>query len=342
MEEDLIRRKAELILGGAVKVPRDWRSPVRISRSTAGPGAGSRGLVFRFSGMRVKKPISTDEGEFHLEPYEGGLRLLREGEVFLDPVDIEPVIYHSPGQAFFNLDQRCDFRCLFCASPNLGVDATKGLTPESITEMVVEASQREDFVSVALTSGVVGGIAETVERMARTVEMIRARLPWVTIGVEPYVDDEEQLWRLRDAGADEMKLNIETPDPDIFAKTCPDLDYEAIHRMIGAAVEIFGIGKVSSNIIIGLGETDEQVAEGIQRLASLGCAAGIRPLKVNDINRTALEEVLGPLPEVGPERLIRLAKVQKAILEENGLDSRTFSTMCFECGCCDLVPFRDF
>lgn len=342
MEEDLIRRKAELILGGWVKTPSDWRPPVRISRSTAGPGAGTRGLVFRFGGMRVKKPISNEVGEFELQPYDGGLRLLRDGEVFIDPVEIEPVIYHSPGQAFFNLDQRCDFRCLFCSSPSLGVEATKNLTPESITEMVVEASERDDFVSVALTSGVVGSVAATVERMVTTVSLIRERLPWVTIGVEPYLDSVDQIWDLRDAGADEMKINVETPDADIFAKTCPDLDYDNIHRMIEAAVEVFGRGKVSSNIIIGLGETDAQVLEEVRRLAEMGCAAGIRPLKVNDLNRTALENVLGTLEEVDADRLIRLAKGQKRILEENGLDSRTFSTMCFECGCCDLVPFRDF
>ncbi len=342
MEEDMIQRKAELILGGAVRVPQDWRPPVRISRSTAGPGAGTRGLVFRFSGMRVKKPISTDEGEFQLEPYEGGLRLLRDGEVFIEQVEIEPVIFHSPGQAFFNLDQRCDFRCLFCASPSLGVEATKNLTPESITDMVVEASERDDFVSVALTSGVVGSVAATVDKMVRTVSLIRERLPWVTIGVEPYVDNEDQIWELRDAGADEMKINVETPNAEIFAKVCPDLDYENIRRMIEAAVEIFGRGKVSSNIIIGLGETDEQVLEEVRRLAEIGCAAGIRPLKVNDINRSALEGVLGALKVVDADRLIRLAHGQKRILEENGLDTRTFSTMCFECGCCDLVPFRDF
>ncbi len=342
MEEDMIRRKAELILGGAVRTPQDWRPPVRISRSTAGPGAGTRGLVFRFSGMRVKKPISSEDGEFELQPYDGGLRILRDGEVFIDPVEIEPVIYHSPGQAFFNLDQRCDYHCLFCTSPSLGTEATKNLTPESISDMVAEASERDDFVSVALTSGVVGSVEATVERMVRTVSLIRERIPWVTIGVEPYVENEEQLWDLRDAGADEMKINIETPDADIFAKVCPELDHANIHRMIEAAVDIFGRGKVSSNIIIGLGESDEQVIEEVRRLADIGCAAGLRPLKVNDSNRSVLENALGTLNDVDADRLIRLGREQKSILEEHGLDTRTYSTMCFECGCCDLVPFKDF
>ncbi len=342
MEEDLIRRKAELILGGEVRVPSGHRLPVRISRSTAGPGAGSRGIVLSFHGMRVKKPICTEGGDFELVPVEDGLRLDRGGEPFIERVDLEPVIYHSPGQAFFNLDQRCEFHCLFCTSPSLGVEATKGLTPESIAEMVAEAAEREDFVSAALTSGVAGGIGETVERMARTVELIKGKVPWATVGTEPYVDSEEQLLRLRDAGADEMKINIETSDESIFRKVCPDLDRDLLHRMIEAAVDIFGRGKVSSNIIIGLGESDGSVVEEMERLAAMGCAPGLRPLKVNDSNHGPLEEALGPLPELDADRLLRLSREQKRVMDAHGLDSRTFSTMCFECGCCDLVPFRDF
>ena len=69
MEEDLILAKAELISGGAVRLPKGYRPPVRFSRSTAGPGAGKRSLVFSFSGMRVKKAIS-DDGEFLYDPSE--------------------------------------------------------------------------------------------------------------------------------------------------------------------------------------------------------------------------------------------------------------------------------
>jgi len=36
-----------------------------------------------------------------------------------------------------------------------------------------------------------------------------------------------------------------------------------------------------------------------------------------------------------------LAKMQKKKLLEYGLDTRDCRTMCLECTCCDLVPFRD-
>ena len=121
MEEDLILAKATLATGGAVLIPKDYRVPVRISRSTAGPGAGARSVVFSFGGMRVKKPISTESGEFAFDPENRTLS--KDGKVLAKDVTIIPVGFHCPEQAFFNLDQRCMFDCLFCSSPLLERDA---------------------------------------------------------------------------------------------------------------------------------------------------------------------------------------------------------------------------
>ena len=104
MEEDLILAKAELISGGAVSVPKGYRFPVRLSRSTAGPGAGNRSVVFSFNGMRVKKSVS-DDGEFCFDPEMNVIS--RDGGIVAMDVSIVPVAFHCPEQAFFNLDQRC-------------------------------------------------------------------------------------------------------------------------------------------------------------------------------------------------------------------------------------------
>jgi len=44
---------------------------------------------------------------------------------------------------------------------------------------------------------------------------------------------------------------------------------------------------------------------------------------------------------VTPERLVHLSQEVKMILSLNGLSTRTYGTMCHECTCCDIVPFRD-
>lgn len=340
MEKDL-NRKARLILGGDVLIPKDFEIPVRISRSTAGPGAGKRSLVFAFDGMRVKKSISYDEGEFELRDDGGRLSIWNDGRVFIDEVRILPVVYHSPEQAFFNLDQRCIFRCVFCASPLLGVDATKDLTDDKIVSMIRSAERVSEIPSVALTSGVVGSVRETVDRMASCVRRLRREFPDKIIGVEPYVDSEEQIRQLKDAGADEIKINRETARDDIFRKVCPDLDRQRIFEMLEHSVRVFGKGHVASNVIYGMGESDDDVVGEMEMLASAGCIPGLRALKINDANRENLVRILGELEPVTPERMVRLAEEQKIIMERHGLDTNTFRTMCFACQCCDIVPFRD-
>ena len=340
MEEDL-RKKSELILGGAVSLPEGFVLPVRVSRSTAGPGAGSEAIVFRFGRMRVKKAVTYGLADFELRDVDGRLSIWREGSLFLDDVTIEPVGFHAPQQAFFNLDPRCMFHCVYCNSPDLGKDSFKGLTPESIVEMMDSSPQRYAFTGVAFTSGVYGSIQATVDNFCRCVSAVKKAYPELPIGVEPYVDSMEQVDMLHEAGADEIKINIETAVKELFDKACPDLDYDSTFDMLVHAVGVFGKGKVCSNLIYGLGESDDDIRNAMERLASMGVMANLRPLRLSSINRDRMTSVFGELEPITPERMKRLALMQMEIFSKYGLSPDTMHTMCFACRCCDLIPFSD-
>lgn len=345
MEENVsspAMKKAMLIAGGPVLIPEDFKLPFHPSRSTAGPGAGKVSIVFSFEGLRVKKEISREHGEFELVRSDQGLSLWREGRVFVEKVEIQPTIFHSPEQAFFNLDTDCIYDCKFCSSRKLDKRIVKNLDLDRIVDLVLKASERKDFKAVAFTSAVVDSPSKSVGRMCYVITRVREQLdPSIPIGVEPYVGSFDDIDRLRAAGADEIKINIETYDRTIFQKICGKLDFDWIMKAIGYAAQIFGVGRVCSNIIIGLGETDENVLEGVDALARIGCVATLRPLRVNDLNRRALEEAIGPLQPVKPERMIRLAEEQRMIFDLYDLDPRSFRTMCHSCTCCDIVPYID-
>ena len=342
MEEDLIvKKKAELVLGGGIRLPQGFVLPYRVSRSTAGPGAGSSAAVLSFGGHRVKKSISYDSGEFELVDSGGILSLNRNGAPFLDEVRFEPVVYHCPEQAFFNLDPKCIFNCAFCVSPLLSGDLDKRLSDEDIVRMTKEAVAEYDIVSVSLTSGVFGSIDETVDRLLSCVSKLRADLPGLPIGVEPYVTKKEHVRALKDAGATEIKLNIQSPNGAIFKKVCPELDRDNIVEMLLCSVDVFGAGKVTSNMIYGMGETDEEIEEMTEFLCSKGVIPTFRALRTNPVNRDHLMSAIGRQPPADAERAIRLAKMQKDKLAAHGLDTRGCRTMCLECTCCDIVPFRD-
>jgi len=337
----IARKKAELLAGGAVKIQKDFRLPFLPSRSTAGPGAGSTAVVLSFGNTRAKKPITRGEGEFELVPRETGMSILRGGEVFINDVTLLPTIYHAPHQAFINIDSECTMDCKFCATPRLEGDLTKNLTDQKILAMISDASKREGFRSVSFTSGVQKTPALTVRRMAHLVSATRKMLPQSPIGVEPYATRPDEIQSLKDAGADEIKLNIESFDRDIFEKVCPSRDFDLIMHMIIHASEVFGKNRVSSNIIFGLGESDENVLEGSRVLANTGAVATLRALRTNQYNVPELERVLGPLAPVTAERMLRLAAEEKKILQSHGLTTLSFKTMCHACLSCDIVPFWD-
>lgn len=335
-------KKAVLITGGPIKVPQDFKPPFRLSRSTAGPGAGHPSIVLGFEGTRVKKSVSQEVGDFELVVKDGSYQILRDGEVFIDEVEIRPVLFHAPEQAFFNLSQECIYDCKFCNSPRLEKDFIKDLSPDRIIDMVLEASTRPDFRGVALTSAVPDSPHKTNMRLAYVTSVLREKLgPEVPIGVEPYIEDFQDINRLKAAGADEIKINIETFDREIFEKVCGKMDFEHIIKAIKFAVSVFGRGRVCSNIIYGLGETDENVIEGVEFLVRLGCIPTIRALRLDDRNRESLEEALGSLEPVTPERMVRLAEEVKNVFIIYDVSPKRFRTMCHECTCCDLVPFKD-
>jgi biotin synthase-related radical SAM superfamily protein len=341
VKPETARRKAELLAGGSVSLPKHFRLPFSPSRSTAGPGAGNPEIVFSFEGTRAKKAVSRKTAVFELVEASGGLGLSRRGETFIDSVELVPTLHHAPFQAFINVDSRCVYSCAFCSMQGLGRDMSKHLTDEKILDMVRDASKNEDFRGVALTSGVSSSPSETADRIAGLVRRIRSDLPESPIGVEPYVTRPDQIDAIMEAGASEIKINIESFDRDIFEKACPGRDYDVILHGINHACKVFGRNRVCSNILFGLGESDETVLQGCRALANMGAVATLRALRVNEYNTPALTERFGALKPVTAERMLRLASEHKRILQSHGLTTLSFETMCNACLACDIVPFWD-
>jgi len=343
MEEDLIFAKATLALGGGVRLPAGLVLPVRISHSTAGPGAGNDSAVFAFGGLRVKKAVSYERGDFELHDLGNGrYGLTHQGQPFLNDVRIEPVVFHSPEQAFFTLDQRCIYRCAFCASPRLGESAYKGYSDAAMVAMTLEVAKMHPVRAIALTSGVVGSVQATVDRFVSCVQAFRTAFPDTPIGIEPYVDTRAQIEALKAAGADEIKLNLQSPSRAVFSRVCPDLSYDNILQCLCWAVAVFGRGKVTSNVIFGMGESDEDLRQTMELLCGLGVIPTVRPLRYNNYNRESLAKAMVDPEPVAPARMIAVAKMQKEIMLHYGLTTQTCQTMCLACRCCDLVPFKDF
>lgn len=336
-------RKAQLLEAGYVYVPEGLELEGPVARSTAGPDAGERAVVLDVEGLRVRVRLSSDPArEFAVVPRGGGLDIERGGRTFARRVTVVPNVLHAPGMAFVNVESGCAMDCKFCATPHLRRESRKRLAKEQWLERLMEAATREDVRSVGITAGVSGIPGKTVADIVWLVTQFRKVHPDIPVGVEPYVETVGEIEAIKAAGATEIKLNLQTFDRDIFARVCPGWDFDRQLDLIRDAARVFGRERVTANLLVGMGESDENVEAALRFFFSIGVVPTVRALRWNDINREHLEEALGgPVAPVSAERLLRLARMEHRMLVESGLSALHYRTMCHACGACDLVPETD-
>ncbi len=314
--------KARLLEAGSARLSGEPAEDY-IAKSTAGPGAGGKGAIFFAMGShRIKfaiNPLSSIE----IAHRGGGVADLYFGDRQI-PRLLRPGL-HCPDQAFITVTEGCIFSCRYCSVPRL---AARRKTVEEIMDLV--ESVRHRISAISLTSGVMGSIGEEEAYVCEVIGHLKFfGLP---IGVSIYPTDQtpDKLYAL---GVAEVKFNIEAATPELFAEMCPGLDYDRLWQVLDRSVELFGKGRVFSNVIVGLGETDAEMEACIDRLTSHGVIPVLRPL-----NPVAGCTGMSRPPA---ERLRYLFALHRQALARAGLDTSGALTMCTSCAGCDLVPGRD-
>jgi len=318
--------KATLISIGSIKI--DASLVKRLTIPTAGPGAGGRAIFLKSEGHRVRLAVNSDS---ELEGMADGdeIVVLKAGRELLR-AKIEEELIHCPEQAYITISERCIYDCKFCAVPKI---EGRIKSTDEIIRMVDEAAKTGCLKAISITSGVADSPEREVERAVDAVKALRKYD--VPIGVSIYpTKDSTRL--LKDAGASEIKYNVETMDREIFKEVCCELDLDFVLESLKESVLVFGKNRVYSNMLIGLGETDETVEAGVEELVRMGVIPILRAIAINPLRAG---EFTGARPT--PERILRLARMTKEKLEKYNLRVDRSKTMCLPCGGCDLVPQID-
>ncbi len=135
--------------------------------------------------------------------------------------------------------------------------------------------------TIAFTSGVATTPENEIDRVVEYVQAVKKYNVPIGVAVYPTQDSSQ---RLKDAGVMEVKYNVETMDREIFERVCSGRKGHSLDFILDSlrdAVKVFGKNQVSSNIIIGLGETDECVRKGVEYLAKMGVIAVLRPITIS-------------------------------------------------------------
>jgi len=170
---------------------------------------------------------------------------------------------------FMILGDLCTRDCRFCAVAHGRPAPPDPDEPRRVAEAAAHLGL--DFVvvtSVTRDDLPDGGAAH----FAATIEALRARLPQV--GVEVLIPDfsgrRECLRTVLSAQPTVVNHNIETVrrlSPHIR----PQADYERSLRVLAAAKELAPDLPVKSGLMVGLGETDEEVYATLRDLRGVGC-----------------------------------------------------------------------
>jgi biotin synthase-related radical SAM superfamily protein len=321
--------KAELLSLGKVDV--DPSLLPRPSRSTAGPGTGLRSIFFKSGGHRVRLEINADSPLKMIE-HNGDVVILKDNKELVRG-KIDPVVAHCPEQTYITISEQCMYDCKFCSVPKF---QGKIKTLEEVLAIIERVKNDGKLTTIAFTSGVATTPEHEIDRVVEYVKAVKKYHVPIGVAVYPTKDSSQ---RLKDAGVTEVKYNVETMDKEIFERVCSgrkghSLDF--ILTSLRDAVMVFGKNRVSSNIIIGLGETDECVRKGVEYLAKMGVIAVLRPITISPYRKG---EISATRPSA--ERLLRLTRMTHEVLYTYGLDVTVSQTMCLLCTGCDLTPIRD-
>ncbi|MCE8425260.1 MAG: radical SAM protein [Candidatus Methanoperedens sp.] len=318
--------KAELISIGAIDI--DPKYLGRLTIPTAGPGAGGKAFFFRSGKHRVR--LVVDEGSPLRGVKENNDIVIMKGGKELVRGNIEEELIHCPEQAYITMSERCIYDCKFCPVPKL---KGKVKSSEELIALVEKANSFGKMKGISITSGIEVSPEKEVERAAKLVRALRKYNVPIGVSVYPTKDSSRIL---KEAGASEVKYNVETMDRVLYEKYCkkPPLDFTL--ECLKDAVKIFGNNHVFTNFIVGLGETDDTIKKYYEELAKMGVipvlrAVGVHPLRFGELEA---ERPTG-------ERILKLTKMARRMLDIYGLDASVAKTMCLPCMGCDLNPHVD-
>lgn len=177
--------------------------------------------------------------------------------------------YHGRTAAFMILGRHCSRNCTFCnvckgkpepVDPGEPARLAKAAAGLNLGHVVVTSVTRDDLPD--------GGAGQ----FAAVIRAVRAALPDST--VEVLVPDfklsEAALRTVADAGPDVFNHNVETV-PALYPEVRPMAVYERSLAVLKRARELNGQMRIKSGMMLGLGETREQVVAVMADLRRAGC-----------------------------------------------------------------------
>ncbi|WP_410209620.1 MSMEG_0568 family radical SAM protein [Aquirhabdus sp.] len=226
--------------------------------------------------------------------------------------------------------------CQFCAisqSLNSGQTIARK-RPAQLAEVAKAAVELDGVKHMVMTTGT----PQTSDRGAAILcESAAAVTQAVNLPIQAQCEPpDDNIWfqRLYDSGVVSLGMHLEAVNPQIRARIMPgkaEVPLSRYFEAFAAAVDVFGRGQVSTYILAGLGDTEDEITDMSERLAAMGVYPFVVPFV--PIDGTPLAQH----PKPNAEMMTRLYPRIGQHLRTHGLHSDQINAGCAKCGACSAL-----
>ena len=227
------------------------------------------------------------------------------------------------------LDGKCTANCSFCSQARASKSSTQVLsrvtwptfpTAEALTALVTSVEN----LKIGRVCIQALNYPDVFEHLEVLVKEIKKRST-VAVSVSCQPQNRENIQRLKLAGVDRLGIALDGATHAVFdmvkgAKVGGCYNWKNQFQLLTAALTVFGNGNASTHVIVGLGESEKDVAEIIQRCVDLGVLPAL--FAFTPVRGTAMEANAPPKVEI--YRRVQLARYlivnRKTTVEHMGFD----------------------
>lgn len=215
-------------------------------------------------------------------------------------------LMEKPTTAHVLTGEDCVNRCAFCAQARGSESAPNHLSRVTWPRFTWERIR--ESLAPALSQGLFKRVCvQTVEcpdsqgPALQFLERVREMSSEVLLSVAVAPVSVSRVKLLFDKGASNVGLPVDAASPEVYARVKGG-SFERAWAVVEKAAEMWP-GRISTHLIVGLGETEEDAVRFLARAKSAGVTVGL--FAFTPVRGTPMERV--PPPDVGRYRRVQLA-----------------------------------
>ena len=225
---------------------------------------------------------------------------------------------------------RCVGKCAYCGLSRgrrtnrvwgdqsfIRVDWPSVRLDEILSRMSSESCSHVERVCVSMITN-----RRAREDTISVVKRLRGRTDSISALITPTVVDKEWLRELKRAGADKLGIAIDAATPELFERlrgrgVGGPHRWDKYWRTVDEGVEVFGRYNVGVHLIVGLGETEKEMVEQIQRAHDKGALTHLFSFFPEE--GSPMQD--RPQPPIGKYRRMQLARylINKGMITFQGI-----------------------